>query len=268
MKRTISFVFTLVLVFGFVLASSPKIVEAKSAISAAAGSWTYEGPKYFVGGVFTSVSAKVVAVTLAAPKLRTLVSQGLTITSAAKICHPYGKTQFDWVGEIYQLKSGAWVKLTTTSAWDAAAFDYMSCAQATEAGTYALFGYYKDPALVAVQPNSTGVAGDWTFVGPKFYVGGVLFPVKAIDVYVDLAAAPAPAWRTQMYKGIEINSAAKICHSFNEAAYKWVAEVYQLKSSKWVKLTSTTTQINDTVFLTCANVTGAGTYAIFGIYKP
>ena len=265
MKRTISVVFTMMLVLGFVLASSPKNVEAKSTINAVAGSWTYEGPKYFVGGVYTSVSAKVVAVNLAAPLLRTLESQGLALSSAAKICHEYGKTQFDWVGEIYQLKSGAWAKLTTTTAWVPATFKYMSCANATEAGTYALFGYYKDPALVAVQPNVTGVAGDWTFVGPKFYVNGVLVAVKAVDVYVDLSAAPV--WGTQMYKGIQINSAAKICHSFGEAAHNWVAEIREFKSGKWVKVPSTTTYVKEVEYVTCANVTEAGTYAIFGLYQ-
>ena len=79
-----------------------------------------------------------------APTWLQLFSSGVKAEKQTKICYPFSKGTSGWIGEIRQLKNGEWVKLTTTSAWlpnkDGT---YTSCATTTEAGTFALFGYYK-----------------------------------------------------------------------------------------------------------------------------
>ncbi|NMC35140.1 MAG: hypothetical protein GYA36_22175 [Veillonellaceae bacterium] len=76
-----------------------------------------------------------------------LKADGLKIDGPAKICRPYRAGRFGWVGEIFQLVDGAWVKLPTTAAWVAdAEGKFTVCAQAPAAGTYALFGYWVKPA--------------------------------------------------------------------------------------------------------------------------
>jgi len=81
-----------------------------------------------------------------APSWLQLMSRGVTITSAKKICHPFRGGQFSWVGEIRQLVDGQWLKLeTTTGKLDGPEGMYSACANAPAAGTYALFGYYTGP---------------------------------------------------------------------------------------------------------------------------
>jgi len=87
-----------------------------------------------------------------------LKAEGLMIDGPAKICRPFKAGRFGWVGEIFQLVDGNWVKLPTTAAWmPDSEGKYTVCAQAPAAGTYALFGYwirpadYKDPVIVIVE---------------------------------------------------------------------------------------------------------------------
>lgn len=76
-----------------------------------------------------------------------LKADGLKIDGPAKICRPFRAGRFGWVGEIFQLVDGKWVKLPTTAAWVAdAEGKFTVCAQAPAAGTYALFGYWVKPA--------------------------------------------------------------------------------------------------------------------------
>lgn len=76
-----------------------------------------------------------------------LKADGLKIDGPAKICRPFRAGRFGWVGEIFQLVDGKWVKLPTTVAWVAdAEGKFTVCAQAPAAGTYALFGYWVKPA--------------------------------------------------------------------------------------------------------------------------
>jgi hypothetical protein len=75
------------------------------------------------------------------------LSNGDVTTGAGTICHPFRKAQFGWVGAIYELMDGKWVKLDTTVAWiPDTEGTYTACAYAPAAGTYAIFGYF-DPAL-------------------------------------------------------------------------------------------------------------------------
>jgi hypothetical protein len=89
-----------------------------------------------------------------------LKADGLKIDGPAKICRPFRAGRFGWVGEIFQLVDGAWVKLPTTAAWVAdTEGKYTVCAQAPAAGTYALFGYwvkpegYEEPIIFWVKLN-------------------------------------------------------------------------------------------------------------------
>jgi len=89
-----------------------------------------------------------------------LKADGLKIDGPAKICRPFRAGRFGWVGEIFQLVDGAWVKLPTTAAWvPDAEGKYTVCAQAPAAGTYALFGYwvkpadYEEPVIFALEIN-------------------------------------------------------------------------------------------------------------------
>ncbi len=72
-----------------------------------------------------------------------IMADGVKLDGASKICYPFEKGRFGWVGVIYQSVNGAWVKLPTTNGWlTSAEGAYMACAQAKVAGTYALFGSY------------------------------------------------------------------------------------------------------------------------------
>ncbi len=72
-----------------------------------------------------------------------LLSDGIQLDAASKICYPFEKGRYGWVGVVYQSVNGAWVKLPTTNGWlTSAEGSYMACTQAKTSGTYALFGSY------------------------------------------------------------------------------------------------------------------------------
>lgn len=75
-----------------------------------------------------------------------LMSDGVKLDGATQICQNFKKGHYGWVGNVYQLVNGAWVKLPTTSGWlTDGEGEYRVCAKAKSAGTYALFAYWKDP---------------------------------------------------------------------------------------------------------------------------
>ena len=83
------------------------------------------------------------------------LSKGVEITEPGTICHPFRKGSYGWVGSIYQLVDGAWVKLPTTLAWiPNEEGTFTACAVAPAAGKYAFFGYF-DPALAPVRKTET-----------------------------------------------------------------------------------------------------------------
>ncbi|PKN93685.1 MAG: hypothetical protein CVU45_01170, partial [Chloroflexi bacterium HGW-Chloroflexi-7] len=81
---------------------------------------------------------------------------GVKITSPGKICHDFRMGQFKWVADIHRLVNGNWVKVPyTIMGWEPDEEGiYMACAQADQAGTYALFTYHTGPNKKAVDPNS------------------------------------------------------------------------------------------------------------------
>lgn len=143
MKKIARIVLAIVFVFGFILASAPQYALAKSDPLDAG-----TPVALIAGGAWTSGSAADVAALVgSAPTWLQWLANGVKVTEAGKICHPFRGGQFGWVGIIMQYKNGEWVKLTTTNDWvPNKEGEFMSCAQAPAAGTYALFGYWKRPA--------------------------------------------------------------------------------------------------------------------------
>ena len=88
-----------------------------------------------------------------APAWLQLLAKGLKIEAPARICHPFRGGQFGWTADIRRLVNGKWVKLATTADWvPSREGKFMACAQAPAAGTYALFGYYREQTA-AIAPT-------------------------------------------------------------------------------------------------------------------
>lgn len=75
-----------------------------------------------------------------------LMSSGVKLDGAVQICQKFTKGRYGWVGTVYQLVNGVWVKQPTTSGWlTDGEGEYRVCAKAKSAGTYALFAYWENP---------------------------------------------------------------------------------------------------------------------------
>jgi hypothetical protein len=139
MKKICNIILVLALALGVALVNAPKAVEAiPSPIpnGVADGSWT----------TGSEVNVDLAAAT--APSWLQLLSEGTVITAPVKICHPFRGGQFGWTGQIMQLVGDQWVKLTTTAEWvPDSEGEFMACAETPAAGTFALFGYYTEPAM-------------------------------------------------------------------------------------------------------------------------
>ena len=143
MKKTVRIVLAILFVLGIMIASAPLNALAKSDKGPGG-----ETPNPLIaGGTWTT--GKGVDVTTqagSAPNWIQLLANGVKVTEAGKICHPFRGGQFGWVGQIMQYQNGQWVKLETTNDWvPNKEGEFMSCAAAPAAGTYALFGYWKRP---------------------------------------------------------------------------------------------------------------------------
>jgi len=143
MKKSVSIVLAIMLVFGIILASAPLDAQAKP-LQPVTPVTPVTNPLIAGGSWSTGSSVDVSALAATAPTWLQLLADGVKITEAGKICHPFRGGQFGWVGQIMQYKDGKWVKLTTTNDWvPNKEGEFMSCVVAPAAGTYALFGYWK-----------------------------------------------------------------------------------------------------------------------------
>lgn len=160
-------------VYGGVSTPTPVIDTHKSGI--ADGDWQWTRPS--VHGQEVSVDL----VSAPAPVWLQLLTSGLKIDGPAKICHPFKGGQYKWIGEIRQWVAGKWVKLDTVNDWvPSREGQFMSCAVAPKAGTYALFGYYTGPAeKKTVCQYSTA---DWEAAIRSQVSGEDWFNVYAADV--------------------------------------------------------------------------------------
>ncbi len=145
MHKKFRLVLAILFVFGILLVNGPDQAQAKKLDPVvpviAAGSWT------------TGSVVDISKLASSAPGwLQLLSTDGVKVTVKGQICHPLRGGQFGWVGEIRQYKDGRWVKLATTNDWvPNKEGEFMACAQAPDAGTYALFGYFIEPPAKAVE---------------------------------------------------------------------------------------------------------------------
>jgi hypothetical protein len=168
MKKICSIFIILALALGVALVNAPKTVEAgiPQPTGVADGSWTSG----------TELNVDLAATT--APSWLQLLTQWVVITAPGKICHPFRGGQFGWTGEIMQLAGGQWVKLTTTAEWvPDSEGEFMACAEAPAAGTYALFGYYTE--MLRECPwnyNGSGMGYGFIGEGPGYFYFGADVP--------------------------------------------------------------------------------------------
>jgi hypothetical protein len=153
MNKSMSISFTFVLVLTMVLATVPGTVLAKPSTpsSVADGNWT----------VGTAAVLNLTG-TVYPEWLQLMDIKGVVITAPGQVCHPFRGGNYGWTADIRQLVGDTWEKVTTTMSWvpdeDG---QYMACAAAQTAGTYALFGYYdpaKDPKIIK---NAACQYGNW-----------------------------------------------------------------------------------------------------------
>ncbi len=137
MKKLARAALAVCFVFGILLTSTPQSVSAKKNPFEVTPQYIAEGT--WQSGTETDVSSSVADV----PGWLQLLTNGVKLTEAGKICHPFRGGQFGWVGKIMQYKDGKWTKLTTTTEWTPdKEGTLLVCAEAPEAGVYSLFGYY------------------------------------------------------------------------------------------------------------------------------
>ena len=157
MKKARRVFLIIVIIIAIMMASSPLNVLAKPDSSGittnpliAGGTWT------------TGNEVDVTSLAASAPQWLQLLANGVKVTEAGKICHPFRGGQFGWVGEIRQYKDGEGIKLPTTNDWvPSKEGEFMSCAQAPAAGTYALFGYWIRLVVTVVEVPSFCSSVDW-----------------------------------------------------------------------------------------------------------
>jgi hypothetical protein len=81
-----------------------------------------------------------------------MLTEGLSISGPATICHSFRGALYGWTGSIYELKGDSWQKLDTTIEWyPDKEGEYRACAYAPEAGIYSLFGSYKKPSATTIK---------------------------------------------------------------------------------------------------------------------
>ena len=162
MKKPISIILAIMLVLVIVLASNPLQAQAKPNPTPTPAK---TNPLIAGGSWSTGSSVDAAALAASAPTWLQLLADGVKVTEAGEICHALRGGQFGWVGQIMQYKAGKWVKLATTNDWvPDKEGEFMSCAQAPSAGTYALFGYWIRPVgYVDPVEAPTCSAAAWTF---------------------------------------------------------------------------------------------------------
>jgi hypothetical protein len=190
-----------------------------------------------------------------APSWLQIFSDGVETKGAATICYPFPQGLNSWIGNIYQLKDHKWTKLATTLKWlPDTEGTYSACAKAPEAGTYALFGYYKSKVTVTPVVD-TNLSEGWN---------------TGISVDIDPERTPPPADLQLFFTGVKADKNTKICHPFPSGAFGWTAEIRQLKKGEWVKLPTTAGYVGaatDNVYVACAKTTEAGTFGLFGYWS-
>jgi len=90
------------------------------------------------------------------------------------------------------------------------------------------------------------------------------------DVDVTQSAQSAPGWLQLLSStGIKVTTPGKMCYPFRGGQYGWVPQIHQNKNGVWTRLATTAEWVPSAEgeLMACANVSAAGTYALFGYYK-
>jgi hypothetical protein len=75
------------------------------------------------------------------------MSDGLHVSGATQICHPFRGGQFGWNAQIQLQNGSSWLPIATTTEWvPDVEGQLMTCANVSVAGTYAIFGGWVRPA--------------------------------------------------------------------------------------------------------------------------
>jgi hypothetical protein len=159
MKKSFHYLIGLMMVLGLVLIPAPMGVYARADVDESyTPAWVFPLDP---AASFQTVSVEAAAEN--APAWLQLFSDGLRLSQPTKICYTFRYGQFNWVPKFLQLKSGVWTTLTTTSEYlYGEEGNLYACAKPIEAGTYALFAYYKGPAEAqAPQGSALFTVGSW-----------------------------------------------------------------------------------------------------------
>jgi len=90
------------------------------------------------------------------------------------------------------------------------------------------------------------------------------------NVDVNFTDNPAPSWMQLLTSPVKVTEPGQICHNFRGGQFGWVGEIRQLVDGQWVKVPVTVGWVPSTegAFMICADVSSAGTYALFGFFNP
>jgi len=124
------------------------------------------------------------------------------------------------------------------------------------------------------------IAGLLLLIAPQIvrakYVGTAIPSLAPGDwsagtpVNVNFTDNPFPGWMQLLTNPVKVNEAGQICHDFRGGQFGWVGEIRQLVDGQWVKVPVTVGWVPSTegAFMICADVSSAGTYALFGFFNP
>ncbi len=161
MKTWLKLSFVVVFVLSLAFSTGPSNVQAfheTDPEGVAPGSWNSSG--------VASSEIPMNLVTTPGPAWLQLLANGLDLSAPARICHPFRGGQFGWTADIRMLDGDTWVKLPTTVNWTPTGEgSLIACATASTAGTYALFGYFTQPAIdpcANIEIYANGDYGDGT----------------------------------------------------------------------------------------------------------
>ncbi len=90
-----------------------------------------------------------------------------------------------------------------------------------------------------------------------------------VETDLNLKSNPVPYWLQLFSRGVKIEKPATLCHPFDKGRFYWVANIYQLKDGKWIKLPTTMKWIPTTegAYSACTDAKEAGVYALLAFYN-
>jgi hypothetical protein len=184
-KHALMMVISLLLCLVFFAANLEPVAadgtEVSKSLSQTSGEWEW------TDGNVTGREVSLQEITAPTPQYMQSLSNGLSLSGAAEICHPFRGGQFGWVGKIHYLAGGAWHELSTTTKWvPDTAGKLMACAYAPSEGTYALFGYYTDQPKVCRNFSISDLGTYMVGIDGFVYYGTISPPAANIKVTYQL----------------------------------------------------------------------------------